>query len=67
LLHDHQWPGGGTVKHLYLQIGKDTVIIWPADEEHIRSLGVTLIALADSLKSGWVAGKTSNTGKAGTI
>jgi hypothetical protein len=46
ILRDRAWPGGGTVKVLYLFVGRDIVEIWPADPEQLRELGNRLLWLA---------------------
>jgi hypothetical protein len=51
-LKDKIWLGGGTVKELVLLIGKDTVKIWPADEDEIEALGNRLLEIAKELREG---------------
>lgn len=49
-LKDREWPGGGTVKVLMMNIGKDTLEIWPADPERLRQLGEKLLVLANRIE-----------------
>ncbi len=48
-LGERSWPGGGTVPVLLLQLGPDSIEVWPADSEYIRSLGEKLVELAGVL------------------
>ena len=49
IIRQREWLGGGTVPELRLFIGRDTVIIWPADPDRIGQLAKKLTKIADDL------------------
>ena len=59
-LRDEPWPGGGTVKVLYLNVGQDALRIWPADPEIIAELAEKLAAIAKELTVATVGRETVN-------
>lgn len=45
-IEQRPWPGGGTVSHLALYIGYDTVVVWPAEPDVMENLAEKLVQLA---------------------
>lgn len=49
-IRERRLVGRSTVNVLVLQIGGDSVEIWPADPDHIEKLGKNLITIANMLR-----------------